>query len=476
MSIKVLPIVAIVGQPNAGKSTLMNKIIRKPLAVTSDIAGTTRDRQYVDTTWSGVDFTLLDTAGLSLDSKQKLKGLDKKGEEAIAGELEEALLKQIEVALDEADIVVLVVDGKEPVSAVNTVTIKKFREHKKPLLLAVNKLDAAKSHTEKLVEFQKLGIKNVFPISSVSGLGIGDMLEHITDELKKMGLNESKKEDDRNIAISIVGKPNVGKSSLFNKILKEERVVVSPIPGTTRTAIDSQINIKGVDYTFIDTAGLKKKEFRQTQPEIFSGFQTFKAIRRSDICFFVIDTLEELTKQDQRVAQEIFAMDKGCIILANKCDLITEKDNPGENTKSITKNQDDRYHTVRDYISHHFPFLWMCPLFFVSAVTGEGLDEALSAIQPIWEKRNKTIDEDELQEYLKKKLKVNPPKLLRDQKPPKVYALKQPETNPPKFELLVNHPAAISTQFRKYLENAITKELDFYGTPITLKLKGKDKA
>ena len=278
MSIKVLPIVAIVGQPNAGKSTLMNKIIRKPLAVTSDIAGTTRDRQYVDTTWSGVDFTLLDTAGLSLDSKQKLKGLDKKGEEAIAGELEEALLKQIEVALDEADIVVLVVDGKEPVSAVNTVTIKKFREHKKPLLLAVNKLDAAKSHTEKLVEFQKLGIKNVFPISSVSGLGIGDMLEHITDELKKMGLNESKKEDDRNIAISIVGKPNVGKSSLFNKILKEERVVVSPIPGTTRTAIDSQINIKGVDYTFIDTAGLKKKEFRQTQPEIFSGFQTFKAI------------------------------------------------------------------------------------------------------------------------------------------------------------------------------------------------------
>ncbi len=456
-----LPLVAIVGQPNAGKSTLINKIIRKPLAVTSDVAGTTRDRQYVDTTWSGVDFTLVDTAGLDLHGKEGL---------------EMSLLKQIDVALEEADIVVFVVDGKEPVSAVSNEAIKKFRRHKKPLILVVNKLDSARSHDEKLGEFQKLGIKEVFPVSSVSGVGMGDMLENITETLTKLNLHQNKKSKDTGIAISIVGKPNVGKSSIFNSILKEERVVVSPIAGTTRTAIDSRIKINGVDYTFIDTAGLKKKEHRQIEPDLFSGFQTFKAIRRSDVCFFVIDSTQEITKQDQRVAQEIIAMDKGCIILANKCDLLEDTSALGKNTKSITKNRGDKYQTVRDYISHHFPFLWMCPLFFVSAVTSDGLDEVLNSVEPIWQRRNKTVEPETLKDLLKKKMKENPPKLLRDQKPPKVLGLNQLETNPPLFELVVNHPAAISTQFRKYLENAITKELDFYGTPITLKIRGKDKA
>lgn len=456
-----LPLVAIVGQPNAGKSTLINKIIRKPLAVTSDVAGTTRDRQYVDTTWSGVDFTLVDTAGLDLHGTEGL---------------EMSLLKQIDVALEEADVVVFVVDGKEPVSAVSKEAIKKFRGHKKPLILVVNKLDSARAHTEKLIEFQKLGIKPVFPVSSVSGVGMGDMLENITETLTKLNLHEIKKVKDTGIAISIVGKPNVGKSSIFNSILKEERVVVSPIAGTTRTAIDSRIKINGVDYTFIDTAGLKKKEHRQSEPDLFSGFQTFKAIRRSDVCFFVIDSTQEITKQDQRVAQEILAMDKGCIILANKCDLLEDKSVLGKNTKSITKNHGDQYQTVRDYISHHFPFLWMCPLFFVSAVSGQGLDEVLNSVEPIWQRRNKTIESSVLKDLLKKKMKENPPKLLRDQKPPKVLGLNQLETNPPLFELVVNHPAAISMQFRKFLENSITKELDFYGTPITLKIRGKDKA
>lgn len=456
-----LPLVAIVGQPNAGKSTLINKIIRKPLAVTSAVSGTTRDRQYVDTIWSGVDFTLVDTAGLDLHGKEGL---------------EMSLLKQIDVALTEADVVVFVVDGKEPVGAINKEAIKKFRKHSKPLILAINKLDSARIHNEKIAEFQKLGIKTIFPISSVSGVGLGDMLEHITDTLKELGLDKQKKSSPGGIAISIVGKPNVGKSSIYNAILKEERVVVSPIPGTTRTAIDSKIKINGVDYTFIDTAGLKKKEFRQSEPDVFSGFQTFKAIRRSDLCFFVIDATQEITKQDQRVAQEIIAMDKGCVILANKCDLLKDKTNLGKNVKSLNKGHGDKYQTVRDYISHHFPFLWMCPLFFVSAVSSEGLEEALNAVEPIWQRRNKTIEPQVLKDFLKKKMKENPPKLLRDQKPPKVTGLKQLETNPPLFELLVNHPAAISSQFRKFVENSITKELDFFGTPITLKLKGKDKA
>jgi len=458
-----LPIVAIVGQPNAGKSTLMNKIAGKPFAVTSDVAGTTRDRQYVDTIWSGVDFTLVDTAGLALDGKEGL---------------ELSLLKQIDVALDQADVVILVVDGKQPVAAVDQNILKKFRKIKKPLLLAINKLDSARSHDEKLGEFQKLGIKPAFPVSSISGLGLGDMLEYITDSLTKLGLNENKKEEILGIAVSIVGKPNVGKSSIFNKILNEERVVVSPIPGTTRTAINQHIKIGETDYTFIDTAGLKKKEFRQAEPDIFSGFQTFKAIRKSDVCIFVLDAASEITKQDQVVASEIINMEKGCIILANKCDLMKKEKAAGTLGKSGKQAADsgDAYQSVRDYISHHFPFLWMCPLIFVSALDGEGIDEALKAIQPIFEARNKTIPDDELKEFLFKVMKKNPPKLLRDQKKPKVTGLKQIDVNPPKFELYVNHPAAISSQFRKFLENSIIKYLEFWGTPIILKLRGKDKA
>ena len=351
-------------------------------------------------------------------------------------------------------------------------------------MLCVNKLDSARSHNEKLGEFSRLGIKPVFPVSSVSGLGMGDMLEHITDTLKSLGLDKFKKEETRNIAVSIVGKPNVGKSSIFNKILKEERVVVSPIAGTTRTAIDSEINIGGVDYTFIDTAGLKKKEFRQSEPDIFSGFQTFKAIRRSDVCFFVIDANDEITKQDQRIANEIFNMQKGCIILANKIDLVKrsvlEKQKKSAYNKKPTgrlgERKDDDYNSVRDYVSSHFPFMWMCPMFFVSAIDGKGIDEALSAIMPIHEARNKTIDDATMKTFLAKMMKINPPKLLRDQKKPKVLGLKQIETNPPKFELLVNHPAAISSQFRKFVENGIIKDLGFWGTQIVFKLRGKDKA
>ena len=461
---KSLPIVALVGLPNAGKSTLLNKISGTQKAVTSDLPGTTRDRQYANTAWSGAAFTLADTAGMALNA------LD---------DLEQNVNKQIEIAMREADVIVWVADGKEPVAKVPQVLKQRFRKIDKPVILAVNKLDGSKFWNEKIAEFKALGIKNIFPVSALNGRGLGDFLDEVVKSLP------AKNDEDNyfqtpadSIAVSIVGKPNVGKSSIFNKILDEERVVVSPVPGTTRTAIDSDIKIDGQNYTFIDTAGLKKKEHRQEQPDVFSGFQTYKSIRRSDICFFVMDASAEITKQDQRVAQEIFALDKGCIILANKCDLLKAdkfSGKLGKNTASLGQNRDDRYQTTRDYISHHFPFLWMCPLFFISGLTGEGLKEAIDSIKPIFERRHKTIPSEVLGEFLKKALAKNSPKLLRDQKKPKVFSLRQVDANPPIFELLVNHPATISQQFRKFLENSIMRELDFYGTPIVLRLRGKDK-
>lgn len=441
-----LPIIAIVGLPNAGKSTLMNKIAGGTAAVTSPVAGTTRDRQYIDTAWNGVHFTLVDTAGLAFE---------------LGDELEKNVAKQIDIALQEADAVLFVVDGKETRASLPQTTLKKFRSIKKPLFLCVNKMDSPTKREERLAEFSSLGIKPMFPVSSISGRGIGDMLDHVVDIVSKLKEREEETEINKQepIAISLVGKPNVGKSSIMNSLLGEERVVVSAVAGTTRTAIDSPLMFQNEEYVLIDTAGLKKKEYRQEQPDIFSGFQTFKSIRRSDVCFFVIDSTEELTKQDQRVAQEIIALEKGCIILATK--------------KDIYKGSEEK---LKDYISMHFPFLWMSPIFFVSGVTGEGLTEAMEAVKPIYEARHKTIDQEVLTEFLKKKMAKNPPKLLRDQKQPKVTGLRQVATNPPAFELAVNHPAAISEQFRKFVQNAIVKELGFWGTPIIFRLKGKDKA
>ena len=438
------PLVAIVGQPNVGKSTLLNKIAGQPLAVTSPLAGTTRDRQYVDVAWNGVYFTLVDTAGLNLSLKN---------------DLEQSLHKQIEIALAEADMLLLVVDGRLNSRVLEQMTLQRFRRTAKPTLLVLNKLDSPNRWEEKKVEFQSLGFKSIFPVSALNGRGIGDLLDEIASTLSsaKKG-SAATAAADESIKVSLIGKPNVGKSSLFNKILDQERVVVSPLPGTTRTAIDERIVISGQPYSFIDTAGLKKKTYRQEQPDLYGGFQTFKAIRRSDVCLFLIDADEELTKQDQRIASEIYGLDRGVILLANKIDRYN-----GDREK------------LRDYISFHFPFLWMSPLFFVSAKTGEGLEEVLSAIKPIYDTRQKKVDNQTLSEFLSKALKRNPPRQLRDQKPPKVFSLHQVGVNPPQFVLTVNHPAAISQQFKKFLENSIIKELDFWGTPILLRLTGKDK-
>ncbi len=435
-----LPILAIVGEPNVGKSTLMNKIAGKRLAVTSNVAGTTRDRHYVDTEWNGVDFTMVDTAGVTFNNKQELEA-----------ELEE----QIDIAVQEANMLLLVVDAKAGVDVIDRKALLKFRKLKKPIAVAVNKLDSPNNLEALTAPFLKLGIKHVFPVSSATGRGIGDLLDQVAIELKASAVR--KEVVPVGISVSIVGKPNVGKSSILNKILGENRVIVSPIAGTTRTSIDTHTVIDGQDYTIIDTAGLKRKEHRQKQPDVFSGFQTYKSIRRSDVVLFVIDASQTVTKQDQVIAGEIFDQTKGCIIVANKMDLFD-----GDEDK------------LKDYISHHFPFLWFCPVFFVSAETGDGLDEAIARIKPIYDNRLKQVPQEEIDSLWEKTMKNNPPKRMLDQKVPKVYGLEQIDTDPPAFLLTVNHPAAISTQYKRFLLKEIIKNLDFWGTPIKLHLKKKE--
>ncbi len=436
---KRMPVVAIVGEPNVGKSTLINKIAGTRAAVTSKVAGTTRDRQYIDTSWNGVDFTLIDTAGITYGNKQ---------------ELEAELVAQIEYALEEADLILFVVDGKEDAGTIDRKALVKFRKTKKPVILVVNKMDSPTKMRDFGDEFARLGIKNMFPISGLTGRGVGDALDAMTNELKKLKIPPQGKV--LGIPVAIVGKPNVGKSSLINKILGEERVVVSDIPGTTRTSIDVQVKFEGDDYTFIDTAGLKKKTHRQAQPDVYSVFQTFKSIRKSDVVLFVIDSVETITKQDLAIAGEILDLGKGVVIVVNKID-------------KYEGSMDE----LKDYVSMHFPFLWFAPVFFVSAVTGDGLTEALAAVKPIHEARGKTIEQDDLDRLLEFTMKKNPPRRMLDQKVPKVHGLTQTGTYAPMFNLLVNHPAAISTQYRRYLEKQIIQKLGFWGTPIKLNLEKK---
>lgn len=438
-----LPIVALVGAPNAGKSTLLNKIEGKHRAITSEIAGTTRDRQYAEVSWNHTDFLLVDTAGLEAPESSVLQA---------------NVQKQIDIALAEADVIVFVVDSKAPKNNVTPEILSKIRKVKKPLILAINKTDSTRNIELNKGEFSSLGIKESYAVSAVTGNGIGDLMDAMVEHIEALGLEASKEEPPVGIAVSIIGKPNVGKSSLFNAIINEDRVVVSPIPGTTRTPIDTQVNIGGQDFTFIDTAGLKRKAYTQEQPDVFAGFHTFKSIRRSDVALLLIDATEKITKQDQKLVEEILEMDKGLILVLNKIDLY--------------KGSTEALHA---YVAKHFAQAWISPIFFVSAEKRTNIDQVLSAVLPIYEARNKTIPQDELDAFLARKMKTSPPKRLLDQKVPRVFELTQIATNPPLFELLVNFPAAIAPHFRKTIENGIIRELNFWGTPINLKLKGKDK-
>ncbi|HYF05945.1 MAG TPA: ribosome biogenesis GTPase Der, partial [Patescibacteria group bacterium] len=451
---------------------LINKISGERHAITSPVAGTTRDRQYVDVSWNGKEFTLVDTAGLIFAN----------------AELEQNVKKQIDVAKGEADILVFVADSKADPATISREVLVYFRKSKKPVILAINKVDAPNKVEAMLAEFAHLGIKPSFAVSAVTGRGLGDLLDAIASKIEELGL-KGEKDPDTGIKVAIVGKPNVGKSTLFNKILGQERSVVSSIPGTTRNPVDSYVAIDGTEYVFIDTAGLKKKTHNQELPDIYSGFHAFKSIRRSDVCIFVLDSVEEISKQDQQIAAEIAEQNKGVIIVANKVDayapdeykpaseaqLAGERNAPRAKSYKTDKKKQSMQDQLKDFISSHFQFLWMSPVFLISAQSDTDFSEILNAVKSIYAAREKTVSPEELKKLLDHTMKVNPPKLIRDQRAPKVFSLNQIGTKPPEFELVVNYSAAISQQFRKAVQNGIIRDLGFWGTPVVLKMNSKDK-
>ncbi len=433
--------VAIVGEPNSGKSTLLNKIVEQRVALTSSIAGTTRDRFYAPTFWNGVDFTLIDTAGIITAQRD---------------ELEKNVQKQVDIAIQQADLILYMLDGKKGPENIDRKIMLRLRKQKKDVILVINKIDAPRKVVATPEQYQFTGFKKIFALSAVAGLGIGDLLDEITATLKKQGFEKIEK-DPSEVAVSILGKPNVGKSSLFNKILGEERVVVSSMPGTTRNVIDTDISYKNKKIKILDTAGLKRKAKNQALPDIYATFQTIRAMHKSDICLMVIDALEGISQQDQHIAGDIVDAKKGLIVVVNKIDLLDEK----AKTK-LTKN-----------LSKFFPFLWWAPAVPVSAKSGEGVSEILNYILQIEQNRYKKIDDQALTDFFIAKQKIRQPQRLRDERVPKVYSLQQVGVNPPVFLMAVNEPSAISMQFRKFIQNAIITELGFWGTPVLLKLEAK---
>ena len=434
-------LVAIIGEPNVGKSTILNRLISERAALVSGVAGTTRDRFYADTTWNGVDFTLIDTAGIILEQRD---------------ELEKSVQKQVKVALQQADLILYVVDGKRPPVSADRDILRDIWRQRKPVLLLVNKIDSPKQLAAVPGNYAFTGIKTICPMSAVSGLGIGDTLDEITKVLVGLGFSTATREEGE-LSVAIVGKPNVGKSSLFNAILGEERVVVSSVPGTTRNVIDTLVEYGGKKITFLDTAGLKRHEKRAPLPDVYAAFQSIRAMHRADICLFVIDAREGITQQDQKIAGEIIEAGKGLAIAVNKIDLLDEKERVA----------------LSNTLTKYFPFLWWAPVVPISAKSHDGVDDLLSYILKIEENRHREIDPETVAAFFKAKLKLRQPQRIRDERVPKVFSLTQIRTAPPVFQMIVNRPSAISMQFRKFIQNAITKEMNFWGTPVLLKLEEK---
>jgi GTP-binding protein len=431
------PLVAIIGAPNTGKSTFFNKVLENRKALTYPEAGTTRDRAYGLTAWNNLSFYLIDTAGIVNRPNS---------------ELEKSIQKQSAIALAEADLILYMVDGKTNVSSEDLAMASKLRKSKKPIILIANKIDTRNTRTQTQAEtYAKLGLGKVFPTSSVNGIGIGDVLDEIVEKLKEKFQTEIAESPD-GLKIAFVGKPNVGKSSLINTLIKQERLLVHNQPGTTRSTVEIPFTVNNKKFILLDTAGIKKKWDQDADVEAAAAFQSIRTLNQTDVALFVLDASADITFQDQVIARNILEAGKACVILLNKIDLVSKT------------NQQNLLDILPDYL----PQMWFMPVLFVSAKTSLGLDLLPKFAQNAHASANKVIDAELLSEFLEKILQEKMPGKMEDQRNPKIYSLKQIGVNPPAFKMTVNFPAAIATAWKKWFEKQFRLKFEFEGTPITI--------
>lgn len=431
------PVVCIVGRPNVGKSTLFNKIVGKRIAITEDTPGVTRDRIYSEAEWLNKHFTIIDTGGLEPDSEEIIP---------------KNIRRQAQIAIDTADVIIFVVDGVEGITSTDREIANILRKSNKEVILACNKLDSKKTK-ENLFEFYELGIGNPIAISAEQGMGIGDLLDEV---IKHFPENKDTEEDEDLIRIAIVGKPNVGKSSLINRIIGEERVIVTDIPGTTRDAIDTYFTYGENRYVFIDTAGLRRKRSIYEDVERYSVVRTLSAVDRSDLCILVIDGTSGITEQDTKIAGYAHNNGKGMIVAVNKWDIV-EKD---QNT----------YKRIEKDIREKLGFASYAPIVFISAKTGRNLDKLFQLIETVSNNNNMRISTGILNDIINEAVLMNQPPSDKGVKL-KIFYGTQVGVKPPKFLIFINKKKLIHFSYQRYLENQIRQYFGFEGVPIAFEFK-----
>lgn len=427
------PIVAVVGRPNVGKSTLFNRLAGERISIVQDTPGVTRDRIYADAEWLNRKFTLIDTGGMEIGSEEIIQ---------------RQILQQAKIAIETADVILFVTDVKTGVTDDDRQVANLLRRTKKPVVLAVNKVDSVKRDTMDIYEFYELGIGDPLPVSAGQALGLGDMLDEM---VKHFPENTGTDEDDDAIKVAIIGKPNVGKSSLINKILGEDRLIVSNIPGTTRDAVDSPITIDGQKYIFIDTAGMRRKSKIKEEIERFSIIRAVAAVERCDVAVLLIDANEGVTDQDTKIAGIAHERGRAALIAVNKWDSI-EKDDKTMN----------RY--LKD-IANELAYMAYAPRVFISAQTGQRIDRMLEMIQTVHQNHALRISTGVLNEVLIEATAMQQPPADKGRQL-RLYYMTQVSVKPPTFVIFVNERGLFHFSYRRYIENQLREAFGFVGTPI----------
>ncbi len=437
-----LPVVAVVGRPNVGKSTLFNKMIGKRLSIVEDTPGVTRDRIYSKCEWRNRQFMVVDTGGIEPNTTDVILA---------------QMRRQAELAIENADVIILVTDIRCGVTADDSDVANMLQKSGKPIILAVNKCDSIGEPPLELYEFYNLGLGDPFPISAAHGHGTGDMLDAVMEQLPS---EDELAEDDDAIKVAIIGKPNAGKSSLVNKIAGEERVIVSDIAGTTRDATDTTIENEHGKFVFIDTAGIRKKSKVTEKIEHFSVLRAYMAVDRADVCLILIDAVQGFTEQDSKVAGYAHEQGKASIVVVNKWDLI-EKDNNTMN-EYLTKLQND------------FSFMSYVPFLFISAKTGQRVNKLYEMIETVYQQNQMRVSTGRLNDVLAyATTRVQPPSDKGRRL--KIYYITQPSTKPPTFVIFVNRADLFHFSYQRYIENQIRSTFGLTGTPVRFIVRERDK-
>ena len=436
------PIVAVVGRPNVGKSTLFNKITGKRIAIIEDTPGVTRDRIYADAEWTGREFTLIDTGGIEPASKDSILV---------------QMRRQAELAIDMADVIIFMVDIRDGMTAADKDVAAMLQKCGTPVILACNKVDRPGEPPMEMYEFYNLGIGDPVPVSSIHGMGVGDLLDEVVAKFPEQTEDE---EDEDAIHVAIVGKPNAGKSSLINKILGEERVIVSDVAGTTRDAIDTNYERDGRKYVLIDTAGMRKRGRINENVERYSVVRALAAVDRADVCLIMVDASEGVTEQDTKIAGYVHEAGKASIIVINKWDLVEKETNTMKN--------------FRNRVKESFNFMMYAPSMFISAATGQRVNDLFPKINEVVSENRKRISTGVLNDVINDAVAaVQPPS--DKGKRLKIYYGTQASVKPPTFVLFVNNSQLAHYSYIRYLENQLRARFGFEGTPIRFIIREKGK-